>query len=54
MNYFVAGFKIKEGEVLQADWFVDISKNRVLFKLSIKQDAPKPLPAAPDDDEKTT
>jgi len=54
MNYFVAGFKLREGEVSQADWFVDIGKSRVMFKLYVKQDVAESPPAAPADDEKTT
>jgi hypothetical protein len=40
MNYFVKGFKVKEGEVLSHEYYLDQRKGRVVFKLVIQPAEP--------------
>jgi hypothetical protein len=42
LDYFLSGYKLPKGEkILKAEWFVDQSRNRVIYRLIIKNDKTK-------------
>lgn len=43
MDYFIKGFRVKEGEVISHEWFHDPRKGKVIFKLVV-EDQPTPPP----------
>lgn len=43
MDYFAAGFEIKEGQKLfRHEWFYDSRKGRVIFRLTIEEKGDNP------------
>ena len=37
IDYFAQDFKPKDGEITRIDWFIDHVKDKVIFKLFVKE-----------------